>query len=75
MLKTTRLSDKLAPSKINSSKSASNKNNNNRLVSEKNNKNNEVDGFNIGENDVEYAKKLRKLSKSGKLKSEKTSKF
>ena len=34
----------------------------------------EVDGFGVGGNVVEHAKKSGKLSKSGKLKSEKTSK-
>ena len=36
--------------------------------------NSEIDGFDVGENGVEYAKKLGKLSKLGKSKSEKTSK-
>ena len=34
----------------------------------------EVNGFGVSGNDVEYAKKSEKLSKSGKSKSEKTSK-
>ena len=74
MLKITRLPDKLAPSRNNSNRSAFNKNDNSRPVFGKNNSNSEVDRFGIGENDVEHAKKLRKLSKSRKLKSKKTSK-
>ena len=74
MLKITRLPNKLAPNRNNNSKSASNKNDNSRPVSEKNDGNSEIDGFGVGKNGVEHAKKLGKLSKSGKSKSKKTSK-
>ena len=75
MLKTTGSPDKLTPNRNSGSKSASNRNNDNKLVSEKNNNDNEVIRFGIGRNGVEYAKKSRKLSKLGKSKSEKMSKF
>ena len=45
---------------------ASNKNNGNRLAFEKNNDNNKINRFSIGNNNMEYAKKSRKL-KSKKL--------
>ena len=75
MIKITGSSNKPAFSKNNDSRSVSNRNNNSRPASEKNNSNIEVNGFGVCRNGVEYAKKLRKLSKLGKLKSEKTSKF
>ena len=74
MLKKTGLFYKLAPSKNNGNKSVFNKNNNSRPAFEKNNSNDEVNGFSIGRNYVEYNKLLRKLSKSRKSKSKKTSK-
>ena len=75
MLKTTGSPDEPAPSKNNGSKSASNRNNNSRPVFKRNNGNNKINEFGIGDG-VKYAKKSRKskgqkLSKSGKLKSEK----
>ena len=72
MLKTIKSSNKLTPSKNNGSRSAFSKNNNNKLVSEKNDGNGEINKFDVGENNIEYAKKLGKLSKSRKSKSEKT---
>ena len=66
--------DKLAPSKKNGNKSVSSRNNDNKLVFERNNGNSELDKFSVGKNDIEYAKKSGKLSKSRKLKSKKTSK-
>ena len=74
MLKTTRLFDKLAPSKNNGSKLNFRKNDNSRLIFKRNDGNNKVNGFGVNENGVKHAKKLEKLSKLGKLKSEKTSK-
>ena len=74
MLKTTRLSNKQAFSKNNSSRLASNRNDNSRSTFKKNNGNSEVNGFDIGGNDVEHTKKSKKLSKSGKSKSIITSK-
>ena len=74
MLKTTGLLDKPIPSKNNGSKSISNKNNNSRPIFSRNDGNGEVDGFVISENGVEHAKKLGKLFKSRKSKSEKMSK-
>ena len=68
MLKTIGSSDKPAPSKNNSSRSASSRKNNSRPASKKNNGDNEIDRFGVGGNDMKYAKK------SGKSKSEKTSK-
>ena len=74
MLKTTRLPDKLAPSKNNGSKSVSSRNDKNKLAFERNNGNNEVNRFDIGRNSMEHAKKSGKSSKSEKLKSKKLSK-
>ena len=74
MLKTTKLPDKPASNKNNGSRSTFNKNNNSRLVFERNNGNNKVNGFGISKNRVKHAKKLKKLSKSGKSKSKKMSK-
>ena len=74
MLKTTRLLDKPAPNKNNGSRSISNRNDNNRPTFEKNNGNGKVHRFNVSKNDMEYAKKSRKLFKLRKSKSEKTSK-
>ena len=86
MLKTTESPDKPAPSRNDGSKSASSMNNDSRPASERNNGDSEVDGFCVGRNDMEHTKKLgksksekmfksQKLSKSGKSKGEKTSKF
>ena len=78
MLEMTGSPDEPAFSRNNGNKSASHRNNNSRPVSGKNNGNGEVDEFDDGENDVKHAKKSgktsksRKLSKSGKLKGEKT---
>ena len=83
MLKTTRLSNKPAPSKDDNSKSASSKNNNSKPTFKKNDGNGEVDRF--GDNGMEHAKKLgkskgeklaksQKLSKSKGEKSKKTAK-
>ena len=74
MLKTTRLPNKPAFNKKNSSKLASSRKNNSKLFSRKNDDNNEDDEFSINKNDVKYAKKPRKWSKLRKSKSEKTSK-
>ena len=74
MLKTTGSPDEPVSSRNNSSKSAFSKNNDNKPVSKKNDGNGKVDRFGIGGNSVEHAKKSGKLSKSGKSKSEKTSK-
>ena len=74
MLKTTGSPDEPAPSRNDGSRSASSKNDNSRLASRKNNGNSEVNGYGIGRNGVEHTKKLGKLSKSRKLKSEKMSK-
>ena len=74
MRKMTGLLDKLASSRNNGKRSASNMINNSRPASKKNDSNSEDDGFGVGENDIEYTKKLRKLSKSGKSKSKKMSK-
>ena len=52
-------------------KLAFNKNNNSKPVFRKNNGNNKVNRFSVGDNNVEYTKKSRKVSKLGKLKSEK----
>ena len=68
MLKMIRLLDEPAFSRNNGSKLASSENNNNRLASRKNDGKNEVNRFSIGRNSIEYTKKLRKLSKSKKLK-------
>ena len=72
MLKTTGSSDKSAPNKNDSSRLAFSKNDNNKPASRKNNGNGEVNGFGVGKNSVKYAKKLGKLFKSRKSKSEKT---
>ena len=74
MLKTTGSPNELAPSRNNSSRSASSRNSDNRPASERNNGNGEVNRFGIVGNSVEHTKKLGKLSKSGKSKSEKMSK-
>ena len=74
-MKTTGLPDKPASSKNDSSKLASNKNNNNRLTSRKNDSNNNVNKFGVSRNGIEHTKKSEKLSKSGKSKSKKISKF
>ena len=74
MLKTIRLSDKPAPNRNNISRWVSNKNNNSRSASKRNDGNNEVNWFGVDRNDIEYAKKLGKLFKSRKSKSEKMSK-
>ena len=58
ILKITGLPNKPAPDRNNSSKLAFNKNNNSRLAFKKNNNNNEFDEF--GDNNMEYAKKLKK---------------
>ena len=68
MLKTTGSPDKPAPSKNDGSRSASSRNDNNRLAFGKNDGDSEVDEFGASGNDVEHVKK------SGKSKSEKTSK-
>ena len=70
----TRLPDKSAPSKNNSSRSAFSGNNNNKLAFRRNDGDGKVDRFGVGRNGVEFAKKSRKLSKLGKSKSEKPSK-
>ena len=74
MLKTTRSFDKPVPSRNYGSKSASNRNNDNRLTSGKNDSNSKVNRFGVGRNDMKHAKKLGKLFKSEKSKSEKMSK-
>ena len=74
MLKITGSLNEPAPSRNDGSRSAFSKNNNSRPVSGKNDGDGKVDGFGVGRNGVEYAKKSGKLSKSGKLKGEKTSK-
>ena len=68
MLKTTRSPDKPAPSRNDGSRSASSRNDDSKPASGRNDGDGEVDGFGIGGNGVEHAKK------SGKSKSEKTSK-
>ena len=50
-------------------KLASSKNNDSKSASKKNNSDNKVNEFDISRNDVEYAKKSGKLSKSRKSKS------
>ena len=74
MLKTIGLPDKLASTGNDGSKLASSMNNDSRPAFGKNNSDSEVDGFGAGKNGIEHAKISRKLSKSRKLKSEKTSK-
>ena len=71
MLKTTRSPDKPASNKNNNSKLAFSKNNNSRPTFERNNSNNKVNKFGVNRNNVEHAKKLGKLFKSGKSKSKK----
>ena len=68
MLKTTGLLDEPASSRNNGSRSASSRNDDNRPASGRNYGNGEVDRFSVNGNGVEHAKK------SGKSKSEKTSK-
>ena len=68
MLKTTGSPDKPAPSRNDGSRSASSRNDDSRPASGRNDGDGEVDGFGVGGNGVEHAKK------SGKSKSEKTSK-
>ena len=63
--------DKSALSKNNENGSVSSKNNNSKPVFGKNNGDSKVDRFCVNKNDVEYAKKLEKLFKSRKSKSEK----
>ena len=75
MLKIIGLPDKPTPNKNNGSRLIFNKNNNSRPTSRRNNSNGKVDRFGIDRNDMGYAKKLGKLSKSKKLKSEKIFKF
>ena len=74
MLKTTGSFDESAPSKNNGSRSVSNRNDNSRPATRKNHNNSEINGFGFGRSNMKYAKKSGKLSKSGKLKSKKTSK-
>ena len=74
MLKITGLPNEPAPSKNNNSRSISSRNNNNRPAFGRNNGDKKVYGYGVSENDVEYAKKSGKLSKSGKSKNKKTSK-
>ena len=74
MLKTTGSPDEPTPSRNNSSRSAFSRNNDSKPAPGRNDGNGKVDEFSIGRNSVEHAKKLGKLSKSGKSKSEKTSK-
>ena len=64
MLKTIGLFDKSATSKNNSSRSVSYKNDDSMSVFRKNDGNSEVNKFGISKNNVEYAKKSRKLFKS-----------
>ena len=73
-MKTIRLPDKPAPSKNNGRKSTFSRNYNSRSISGKNNGDGEVNRFGVDKNGVEYAKKLGKLFKLGKLKSKKISK-
>ena len=63
MLKTTRSTDKPAPSRNNGSRSAFSRNNNSKLAFRKNDGNGRVDRFDIGRNSLEHAKKSGKLSK------------
>ena len=71
MLKTTGLPHELAPNNNDRSRLAFNRDNNSKLASRKNNGNDKVNRFGIGRNDVEYAKKSKKLSKLRKSKNEK----
>ena len=75
MLKTIGLPDKPAPSRNNGSRLASCGNDDSKSVSQRNNGNSEVDRFGVSENNMEHAKKSIKLSKLGKSKSKKMSKF
>ena len=59
MLKTTRSSNRSAPSRNNTSKLAFCRNNNSRLTFRKNNSNGKVDGFDIGRNSIKHAKKTK----------------
>ena len=72
MLKIIKLPNKPTSSKNNGSTSTSFKNNNSKPAFRKNNGNNKVNGFSISRNDVEYTKKVGKLFKLKKSKSEKT---
>ena len=72
MLKTTGSYDKPASSKNNGNRSASSRNNNSRPNSRRNNSNSKFDEF--GGNDVEHAKKSRKLKSQNLAKSQKLSK-
>ena len=74
MLKTTGLPDEPIPSRNDGSRLAFGKNKSSRPASRRNNGDGKVDEFSVGGNNVEHVKKLRKLSKSGQLKSKKTSK-
>ena len=74
MLKTTKSLDEPAPSRNDGSKSASSRNNISRLAFGRNDGNDENNRYGVGKNSVEQAKKSGKLFKSGKSKSEKTSK-
>ena len=74
MLKTIGLPNKPAFNRNNNNRSDFSRNNNSKPASKKNNGNNKVNEFSISRNNMEYAKKLRKLFKSRKLKSEKMSK-
>ena len=69
MLKTTRLLDKQAFGKNNSSRFAFNRNNNSKLVFGRNIGNDKIDEFDIDRNSIKYTKK------SEKSKSKKISKF
>ena len=71
ILKIIRLFDKLVSDKNNNSKLISNKNNNNKLTFKNIDNNGGINRFNINENGIEYAKKLEKLFKLKKSKSEK----
>ena len=74
MLKSTRSPNEPALNKNNGSKSAFSRNDNSKPASRRNNGDGEVNRFSISRNSVEHAKKSRRLSKSGKSKSEKISK-
>ena len=74
MLKTTRSSDKLIPSRNNGNRSASSKKDDRKPVCGRNNNDGEVNGFSVGRNGIKHVKKSGKLSKSGKSKSKKMSK-
>ena len=66
--------NKPAFKKNNSSKSASSKNNDSRPASGKNDNDNIVNKFDVYKNGIKYAKKSKKLFRSGKSKIEKMSK-